>query len=249
MHIKTLKTHRITCEDSLFSLLDAYVPTLPEQSILVITSKVVSLCEGSVVDKSSVVSKEKLIQKSADAYLDYTQEFPTPYSIQLTIKNNILIPSAGIDESNGNGVYILYPKDVQKSALNIWEYLRKRDNLQELGIIISDSHTTPMRRGVIGIGLGWCGFSPTYNYIGKPDCFGVLLRVTLANALDALSAASVFCMGEGNEQTPIAVIHDAPRIRFQSAPPTKEEIRHFCIPMEEDLYAPLLKNARWIFNN
>src|SRR5277367_3125736 len=99
MHIKTLKTHRITSEDSLFPILDAYVPPLPEQSILVITSKIISLCEGSIVDKSAVVSKEALIQKSADAYLDYTKEFPIPYSIQLTIKNNILIPSAGIDES------------------------------------------------------------------------------------------------------------------------------------------------------
>ncbi|HEV7738096.1 MAG TPA: putative folate metabolism gamma-glutamate ligase [Chlamydiales bacterium] len=249
MQIKTLTTHRITSEDSLFPILDAYVPTLREQSILVITSKIISLCEGSIVDKSAVVSKEALIHKSADAYLDYTKEFPIPYSIQLTIKNNILIPSAGIDESNGNGVYILYPKDVQKSAISVWEYLRKRDNLQQLGVIITDSHTTPMRRGVIGIGLGWCGFSPTYNYIGKPDCFGALLRVTLANALDALAAAAVYCMGEGNEQTPIAVIQEAPKITFQSIPPTQDEIKHFCIPMEEDLYAPLLKNARWIFNN
>jgi putative folate metabolism gamma-glutamate ligase len=249
MHIKTHKTHPITSQDSLFPLIDAYVPRLEEKSILAITSKIVSLCEGSVVAKESVSSKTDLIQQSADAYLDYKEEFPVQHSIQLTIKNNILIPSAGIDESNGNGDYILYPKDVQQSAISIWEYLRNRNGIQNVGVIITDSHTTPMRRGVMGIGLGWCGFSPTHNYIGKPDCFGALLRVTLANNLDALAAAAVFCMGEGNEQTPFAVITNAPKITFQSIPPTKEEIEHFCIPMEEDLYAPLLKNARWIFNH
>lgn len=248
MQIKTLRTHRIGADESLFSLLDTYIPPLQERSIVAITSKIVSLCEGSVVAKESVTSKEKLIQDSADAYLDYAQEFPVAHAIQLTIKNNILIPSAGIDESNGNGTYILYPKDIQGSAQAIWEYLRKRDNLENVGVIITDSHTTPLRRGVIGIGLGWCGFLPTYSYIGKPDCYGVSLRVTLANHLDALAAATVYCMGEGNEQTPLAVITDAPKINFQSHPPTAAEMAHFCIPMEEDLYAPILKTAKWIYN-
>lgn len=59
-----------------------------------------------------------MIKQSADAYL-CVQEKDNPYGIQLTIKNNILIPSAGIDESNGNDCYILYPEDVQKSTVAI----------------------------------------------------------------------------------------------------------------------------------
>lgn len=248
MHIKTYKTHRITTEDSLIGLVDAYIPSLKERSIVAITSKIISLCEGCVVEKSSVESKEALIRQSADAYLDLPNELIAPHAIQITIKNNILIPSAGIDESNGNGIYILYPKNIQQSATAIWEHLRKRDNLQELGIVITDSHTTPMRRGVIGIGLSWCGFKSLYDYIGKPDCFGVPLQVTMKNNLDALAVAAVFCMGEANEQTPFAVVNDAPNIEFQSAPPTDAEVQSLVIPMEEDLYAPLLKNEYWVFN-
>ncbi len=244
MQIKTYKTHSITTKDSIFKIIDAYVPRLKEQSIFVVTSKIVSLCEGSVVKKQDVNSKETLIQQSADAYLDYKS--PTPHSIRLTIKNNILIPSAGIDESNGNGAYILYPKNIQQSAVSIWEYVRKRDNIQELGVLITDSHTTPMRRGVMGIGLGWCGFKPLYNYIGKPDCFGSPLRFTMVNILDSLAAAAVLCMGEGNEQTPFAVVTSAPKIEFQSISPTDKEVQELSIPMEEDLYAPLLKNAKWV---
>lgn len=87
-----------------------------------------------------------------------------------------------------------------------------------------------------------------YNYIGKPDCFGIPLQVTMMNIVDALSVASVFCMGEGNEQTPLSIITNASKVQFQERPPTKEEISELTIPMEDDLYAPLLKNGPWIFN-
>ena len=249
MQVKVYKTRRITTQDSLFDLIDTYVPKLENRSVLAITSKIVSLCEGNIVPKDSVASKEALIRQTAEAYLDYDKAFPAQYSIQLTIKNDILIPSAGIDESNGDGIYILYPKDVQQSAIAIWEHIRKRDKLDEVGILITDSHTTPMRRGVTGLGLGWCGFAPVYSYVGKPDCFGVPLRVTKVNNLDALAASAVFCMGEGNEQTPFAVITEVPRIIFQSFYPTEEEKNDVRIPMEEDIYAPILRNARWVFNN
>lgn len=246
MQIKTIKTHRITPKESLFQILDTYVPSIQEKEIVMITSKIISLCEGRIVTKNSAVSKETLIKQCADAYLS-VQEKDNPYGIQLTIKNNILIPSAGIDESNGNGWYILYPEDVQKSAVAIWEHLRMRDGIQHIGVVITDSHTTPMRRGVIGIGLGWCGFNPLYSYIGKPDCFGNPLKVTMVNILDALSVSSVFCMGEGDEQTPFSIISHAPKIEFQDRPPTIAEIKEITIPMEEDLYAPLLKQGGWIF--
>jgi putative folate metabolism gamma-glutamate ligase len=238
MQIKTYKTHPITTKDSLFQLIDAYVPKLEERSILIVTSKIVSLCEGRVVGKETVESKQALIQEEADATLE-----------GLTLKNNLFIPFAGIDESNGNGVYILHPKNVQQSASSIWEYVRKRDNIQELGVLITDSHVIPLRRGVTGIGLGWCGFKPLYSYIRKADCFGIPLNITMVNNLDALAAGAVFCMGEGNEQTPFALVLHAPKIEFQSVPPTEAEIRGVSIPMEEDLYAPVLKNPRWKFKN
>ncbi len=246
MKVVPFKTHAIRPNDSLVEILDTYVPQLAEKSILAITSKIISLTEGRVVAKGPDVSKEALIRQSADAYLDLKGP-PRPHGIQITIKNNILIPSSGIDESNGDGYYILYPEDIQKSAAFIWNHIRSRDHLEEFGVIVTDSHTTPMRRGVIGIGLGWCGFKALYSYIGKPDCFNVPLRVTQVNVLDALSVSAVFCMGEGNEQTPFASICDAPKIVFQNHPPTSEEQNALVIPLQEDLYAPLLANDAWVF--
>ncbi len=243
MYIKHLKTHPIEVGEDLIHILNAYVPTLDEGAILAVTSKIISLCQGRIVHKEDVNDKYTLIKQEADAYISENEK--NMYDLYLTIINGILIPSAGIDESNGNGFFILYPKDIQATAALIWKTLRKRDNLETLGIIITDSHTTPLRRGVTGISLGWCGFEPLYSYIGKPDIYGHDLRVTQINNLDALAAAAVLVMGEGSEQTPLALITQAPRIQFLSRPPSLEEEHKIKIPLSEDLYAPLLESVRW----
>ncbi len=241
MKISPIKTRKITLNESLEPILDQYIKTLKSGDIISITSKIVSVSQGRVVAKTSI-PKYDLITQEADSIL---QTDNNPYDLYLTIKDNILISSAGIDESNGDGVYILYPENIQKVAHAAWQYLRAKHSIENLGIIITDSHTTPMRRGVTGITLGWCGFEPLYSYVNQPDIYGKPLRVTQINILDALATAAVFVMGEGGEQTPIAVISDAPKITFVNRSPTAEEEKRVVISMEEDLYAPLLLNAKW----
>lgn len=217
---------------------------MPERSILAITSKIISLCQNRIVNKRKVQDKFELVKKEADLYLegDYSEK----YGICLTIKNGILIPTAGIDESNSNENYVLYPIHIQEEAAKIWNFIRDYYQKNEIGVLITDSHTTPLRRGVTGIALGWCGFQPLRNYIGKPDIFGNLLRVTQTNILDTLASAAVFVMGEGNEQTPLALISSVGRnVIFQQNPPTKAEIQSVSISLEDDLYAPLIKTANW----
>jgi putative folate metabolism gamma-glutamate ligase len=242
MHVKAIKTHLIQPGELLETILDRYIPSISEQAILVITSKIISICQGHVLPKTSI-SKEALIKQEADAVAE-TRE--NPYGIYLTLKNNILIPSAGIDESNGDDVYILYPKDIQNTAIALWNYVRQKHSLEHLGIIITDSHTTPLRRGVTGIALGWCGFEPLYSYVGKSDLYDKSMRVTQINLLDALATSAVLVMGEGKEQTPLAVISDAPKISFVSRPPIPVEEQSILISMEEDLYAPLLMGTTWL---
>jgi len=241
MKTTAIKTHRIEIHESLHNILDRYVLSLADNSIVVITSKIVSLCQGRVVPKPLEADpgfKEALIKQEADSVL---KTLDNPYDIYLTLKNNILIPSAGIDESNGDNVYILYPLDIQKVAALAWCYLREKHAIKNLGIIISDSHTTPLRRGVTGIALGWCGFQPLYSYVGKPDLYNNPLRVTHINLLDALATAAVLVMGEGDERSPLALIEDAPKITFLDREPTVDEETSIHITIAEDLYGPLLK--------
>lgn len=244
MQVTGYKTHIITPNEDLITIIEKYIPTMPNKSILAITSKIVSICQGKLIPKDAVTDKLTLIEEEADLYLK--GHYEENHGITLTIKNNILIPTAGIDESNSNDHYILYPDNIQKEAEKIWQHLREKSDSKEIGVLITDSHTTPLRRGVTGIALGWCGFEPLSNYIGKPDIFGRLLKVTQTNILDALAAAAVFEMGEGNERIPLVLIENLSKVEFQKAPPTDAEIQSIAIDLNEDIYSPLLTSVSWI---
>lgn len=242
MQVKAFKTHKITSQDtSLFSLLDTYLTEFPEKGVLAVTSKIIAITEARVVDLTES-EKDELIIKEAQYYMPREKN---KYHVMLTIKDNILAAASGIDESNADNKYVLWPKDSQQSANEIREYLVKRFNLKECGVIITDSKTTPLRWGVTGIALAHSGFLALNNYIGTKDLFGREMHVTKVNVMDALAAASVYEMGEGTEQTPLAVITDIPHIEFQPRNPTKEELDFLHISIDDDLYGSFLKSVEW----
>lgn len=237
MNIQAIKTHPITQPQDLNQLVDKYLPNLSEKTVIAVTSKVVSLCEGRTVD-TATVTKKALIQQEADRVIasDSTND-----DIILTYKNRMLIPSAGIDESNSNGRYILYPEDAFLSAKKLYTYLQQQRNLKHLGVLITDSHTTPLRHGVIGIALAWWGFQPRKSLVGTPDLFGHSLKVTHINVVDALAVSAVFNMGESSECTPLAVITEAPHIQFDEGK-QDHNIDEIAIDPQKDLYRPMLKS-------
>lgn len=242
MKVTALKTHKITDKDkSIFAILDKYLPELSEGSILAVTSKVVSICEGRVVPVDGS-NKDDLIKREADLYLPREEN---KYNLFLTIKNSLLAVSAGIDESNADGHYVFWPADPQKSANSIREYLKKRFGLKKVGVIITDGKTTPLRWGVTGAAIAHSGFAALYDLIGTPDIFGRKLKMTKVAIMDALAVSAVLVMGEGAEQTPLSVITDVPFVEFQDRNPTKKQLDELKIAIEDDVYAPLLKNAPW----
>ena len=190
MLIQSIKTHPVTQSDTdIFGILDQFITSLEEGSIVAVTSKIVAICEGNIRPIVGT-SKEELIYSESDEYLDA----PNPYGVVLTIKNNILIASAGIDESNGDSHFILWPRDPQASANRIREYLVKKFNLHKIGVIITDSVTRPLRWGVTGISIAYSGFHALRDYRDTPDIFGRHLHFTQSNLSDGLAAAAVLVM-------------------------------------------------------
>jgi len=245
MIVTAIKTEKIVPHSSdLYTILDKYVNTLEEKSILAVTSKIVSICEGRVVKNDKSVDKRTLIHQEADKYLE-DPHYYDKYHISLTVKNNLLIASSGIDESNGNGYYVLWPKDPQESAVKIWKYLKTKHHLTYIGVIITDSHTIPLRWGVTGVGLAWSGFKALKSYIDKPDLFDRPFKFENESIIDGLAGSAVAVMGEGDEQTPMAIIKDIPFVEFNQSPPTDEEINNMKISIEDDIYAPLLTAVPW----
>ena len=242
MNVKEIKTEKVTSGSiGLIELLDKYVPGIEEGSVLAITSKIVALCEGSVAPIEGS-NKDELIKREADFYLPKEEN---RYNLYLTIKDSILAVSAGVDESNANGKYVLWPRDSQDTANKVREHFKQKLGLKKFGVIITDSKTTPLRWGVTVIAIGYSGFSPLKNYIGTKDIFGREFQFEKLSHLDSMAAAAGLVMGEGSEQTPLALITDIPFVEFQDRNPTKDELSELNISMDDDVYAPILKRAPW----
>jgi putative folate metabolism gamma-glutamate ligase len=244
MIIKAVKTRKfLPPRDDLLSLIKESFSDLKlkEKSIFVITSKIVSIWQGRCLKMELTEEKDELIKKEAELYLE--REKVSKGDVILTIKENLLIPTAGIDESNGNGYFVLWPKESYKAAKKIYKFIKKKFHLKNFGIIISDSHTVPLRLGTMGMALAYYGFYPLRDYRGKKDIFGRIMKITQFNIADSLAAAAVAVMGEGREQTPIAIIEDVKNVEFKKFDP--EKFNPLKIDRNDDIYAPLLKGIKW----
>lgn len=237
MRFLPIKTKKfLPPRDDIYAELDR-LPKLREGDVLLITSKILAIHQGRCVKINPADEKQKqnLINREAD--LKIAPYKFRDYRVTLTIKDSTLIPSAGIDESNGNGWYILWPKNTNKLLKEIGEYLKKKHHIRKLALISTDSHTTPLRRGVTGVATGFYGLEPVTDLRGNKDIFGRKLKMTRVNIVDAVSAMSVMLMGEGNERTPIMILRGAKFIKFTN----KNTYKKLIIKPEEDLYYPLLK--------
>lgn len=243
MIIKAIKTRKfLPPQDDLWELLSA-IKNLQENSIVCITSKVVSIGEGGCLPVSGI-DKDELIKKESDKYL--SRKFVPQERVMYTIKNNMLVASAGIDESNGNNFYILWPKNPNKSAEDICLYLKNKFKLNNLGVVITDSRLIPLRQGVVGYSIGYFGFKPIKDYRGKEDLFGRKLVMETSNLPDSLATAAVLEMGEGSEGKPFAVITNLSNIEFINSeykPATGDD--SFDINESQDVFYPFLSSVQW----
>lgn len=244
MLVRPIKTDLVLpARKTIYEILDASLPELKEKSVVVITSKIVALCEGRVIPKNRA-DKEELIKEQSEYFLPSRL---SKYGHHFTIAEHTLAAVGGIDESNSGGdAYVLWPADSQKSANAIRKYLADKFKIRELGVIISDSTCVPMRWGTIGQPLSYSGFEPTHNYIGKSDLFGRPFKVSRSGVALGLAAAAVAVMGEGIEQTPIAVITDIGYVKFQNRDPTAKELENFYIAdFKDDLFGPFFEAVNW----
>lgn len=245
MLVTTVKTRILAPpQDDLLAAIQESLARLEENSVLAITSKVVSIWQGRCVSKTDYPDKDELIKKEADKYLP--RDCVPNRWVMHTLKHNLFIPSAGIDESNASGYYILWPRDPKKTAKELWVWARETYKIKNLGIIITDSHTIPLRRGTLGISLAYYGFIPLKDYRGEKDIFGREFLIQVADISDGLAAAAVVAMGEGKETTPLAVITDVPFVEFTHKPYLPDgPLSSFEIEEKEDLYYPLLSAVPW----
>jgi F420-0:gamma-glutamyl ligase len=218
--------------DEIWDIIDGL--EIEDGDIVFVTSKIMAIHQGRTA-RVGEVAKEELIDSEAEYWLPYDNI--GGFHVNLTITDNVLIPAAGIDESNANGYYVLWPREVDGFCREIRERIMGRTGVLRLGVVATDSHTTPLRWGVTGIAIGLAGVLPLRDERGAKDIFGREMHLTQVDLVDPLASMAVLLMGETSEQTPFVILRGWEGVQFSP----KGSMIDFKIPPERDLYQPMLE--------
>ena len=233
MQVTAVRTDVFEEKADLAAFIVRFIPRVEENTVLAVSSKVVALWNGCCVPYENAAQKGVLIKQHSQAALK------TPLA-WLTIKDDMVMTNAGIDESNAQGKLILLP-DCYACADELRTALKQAWHVQNLGVVITDSMILPLRAGVIAAAVGYSGFKGVKDLRGKPDIFGKPLQTTLVDVADSLATTAALIMGEANEQCPLCVIENAPVEVVEKT--DRNEIKY---PATDDLYTPLLEAVKLV---
>ena len=259
MRVTPIKTPLVEKGQQLLGILLAALPRpLRERDIVCVTSKIVSVEQGRLVDLSTVAPSPRA--------LDLLATIPTPRHpmhpgeaelilreselaipgdpVWLTIKDGIFIANAGIDLSNVPAGYaILWPDRPWEWGRAFCGQLKARFGLRELGVILTDSRCVPLRRGVIGVAMAYSGFEGVESQKGKPDLFGRPLQFTEKSVADDLASAAILVTGEANERMPFVLVEDAPAVFTDRPFGPADVLVDPCIDMFAGMYSDSFKRC------
>ncbi len=228
--------------DSIEDMKDFFVN---EKDIIVISSSVISTAfeRTVVIDEIEASGRAKeiadetgldekfveIIIRESDKILDFNSE------CVLTLKEGMLRVNAGVDRSNvPAGKALLLPENPEGLAYDLREEFESRLN-ENIGLIISDSHVHPLRRGTTGQVLGSSGLKETLDFRNQKDLYGRELKITFQGVGDQLASAAQLVMGEADEMIPAAIIKGA------EAPFSDKPGMPLRMPPEECIYSKFFR--------
>lgn len=226
-------------KDDLRAKIRASALTLEEHDVIALSTKVVSIGQGRCVPREGT-DLDALIAQEAERYLDRSE---TPGGFVMhTITNGTLMANAGIDPFAG--YFVLWPENPQETAAALLAWFKEAYGKENLYLVLTDSRSVMLRRGVIGTAVAWAGFEPVYDNRMRTDLLGHASAGSQTNVADALAASAVYAMGEANEGTPLVRIRNAPYVR-ESSVAHRNEFNTYTFSPEEDIFAPFLKRVPW----
>ncbi len=218
-----------------------------EGDILLLSGKYVAMSEGRTYSLSKIKPMKDAIKlaelnggspKLAEAVVRESEKVYHAFSgIFMAESSGLLQPNAGIDKSNvQEGSIVLYPEDPNASALSVRLNVLA-DFGVNIGVIITDSRIYPVRKGTVGIAIGYSGIKAILDERGKTDLFGKPLKVTRRAVADQLATTAQLVMGESGESTPIVLVRGLTNFTCD-----KDIKANLSVEFSEDLYYSAIKN-------
>jgi coenzyme F420-0:L-glutamate ligase / coenzyme F420-1:gamma-L-glutamate ligase len=191
--------------DDLTGALAAAAPWLRDGDVLVVTSKVLSKCEGRIVAAPSDPEardalRRKLIDREAVRVLARKGR-------TLITENalGLIQAAAGVDGSNiGADELALLPLDPDGSAAALRAGLSERLGVT-VGVVITDTMGRAWRTGQTDAAIGAAGIEVLHAYAGAVDGHGNELLVTEVAVADEIAAAADLVKGKLTG-IPVAVV-------------------------------------------
>ena len=188
--------------------------------VLVVTSKIVSKAEGRRVDLRTITPSARALELAELTAKD-------PREIELVLRESVEVSryrkgallvrhrlgfisaNAGIDHSNvgadGEDWVLLLPENPDGSAHALRAGIKALTGI-ELGVILSDTHGRPQRRGNVGVALGVAGVTAWLDLRGSADLFGRTLQHTDIGYADEIAAAADLLSGQAAEGLPVTLV-------------------------------------------
>ena len=182
--------------DDLSAALATAAPWLRDGDVIVVTSKVVSKCEGRLVPApEDPAARDTLRRKlvEAEAIRVLARKGRT-----LITENGLGVVQAasGVDGSNvGAAELALLPVDPDGSAARLRTRLRERLGVT-VGVVITDTMGRAWRNGQTDAAVGAAGLSVLHGYAGSVDRHGNELIVTEIAVADEIAAAADLVKGK-----------------------------------------------------
>jgi coenzyme F420-0:L-glutamate ligase/coenzyme F420-1:gamma-L-glutamate ligase len=191
--------------DDLTDAITAAAPWLRDDDILVVTSKVISKCEGRIVDAPVAAEDRDILRRKlidAEAVRVLARKGKT-----LITENAIGLvqAAAGVDGSNVDSAELaLLPTDPDASAAALRDGLRERLGVA-VGVVVTDTMGRAWRNGQTDVAIGAAGLTVLHGYEGSQDRHGNELIVTEIAVADEIAAAADLVKGKLTD-IPVAVV-------------------------------------------
>ncbi|OBJ53459.1 coenzyme F420-0:L-glutamate ligase [Mycobacterium sp. 1423905.2] len=210
------------------ALVDA-APWLRDGDVVVVTSKVISKCEGRLVpapadDEERDQLRRKLVEDEAVRVLARKGR-----TLITENRLGLIQAAAGVDGSNvERSELALLPEDPDASAAALRSAVRERLGVT-VAVVITDTMGRAWRNGQIDAAVGAAGLPVLHNYSGAVDAYGNELVVTEIAVADEIAAAADLVKGKLTAM-PVAVV------RGLNLTDDGSTARQLLRPGEEDLF-------------